>query len=63
MTIPKDLLTDLCIGLAKVEEALATLEELMDKKGLERTRKAEKEYREGKYITVQSSGEIKKLDE
>jgi hypothetical protein len=63
VTIPKDLLTELYIGLAKVEEALATLEELMDKKGLERIRKAKEEYREGKYVTVQSSGEIKKLDE
>jgi len=49
------------MGLAKVEEVLATLEELMDKKGLERIRKAEEEYRQGEYITVQSSSEIKKL--
>lgn len=41
VTIPKELLRALCIGLAKVEEALAALEELMDEEGLERTRKAE----------------------
>jgi len=49
------------MGLAKVEEVLATLEELMDKEGLERIRKAEEEYEKGEYVTVQSSGEIKKL--
>ena len=61
--IPKGLLKDLCMGLAKVEEVLATLEELMDKEGLERIRKAEEEYGKGEYITVQSSGEIKKFTE
>jgi len=54
VTIPKELLKDLYIGLAKVEEVLATLEELMDKEGLERIRKAEEEYRKGEYITVAS---------
>lgn len=63
ITIPKALLKDLYAGLAKVEEVLATLEELMDKEGLERTRKAEEEYRKGEYITVQNSSEIKKLAE
>lgn len=63
ITIPKALLKDLYDGLAKVEEVLATLEELMDKEGLERTCKAEEEYRKGEYITVQNSSEIKKLAE
>lgn len=61
ITIPKGLLKDLYRGLAKVEEVLATLEELMNKEGLERIRKAEEEYRKGEYVTVQSSSEIKKL--
>lgn len=63
VTIPKGLLKDLYMGLAKVEEVLATLEELMDKESLERIRKAEEEYRKGEYITVQSSGEIEKSTE
>jgi len=63
VVIPKDLLRDLYIGLVKVEEVLATLEELTNKEGLERIRKAEKEYREGEYITVRDSSEIKKLIE
>ena len=61
IAIPETLLKDLYMGLAKVEEVLATLEELMNKEGLERTRKAEEEYRKGEYVTVESSSEIKKL--
>lgn len=63
VSIPKGLLKDLYMGLTKVEEVLATLEELMDKEALERTRRAEEEYRKGEYITVRSSDEIKKLAE
>jgi len=44
ITTPKGLLKDLYMGLAKVEEVLATLEELMDKESLERISKAEEEY-------------------
>ena len=60
ITIPKGLLKDLYMGLARVEEVFATLEELMDREGLKRIRKAEEEYRKGGYITVQSSNEVKK---
>lgn len=61
VTIPEDLLRDLYAGLARVEEVLATLEELMDREGLERIRKAEEEYRKGEFETVRNSGEIKRL--
>ena len=61
VTIPEELLKDLYVGLARVEEVLATLEELMDKEGLKRIRKAEEEYRKGKFETVRNSGEIEKL--
>lgn len=50
VAIPKNLLRDLYEGLAKVEEVLATIEELMDEEGLERIRKAEEEYLKGEYI-------------
>jgi hypothetical protein len=53
--VPKALLEGLYVGLARVEEVLATLEELMDKEGLKRIRKAEEEYGKGEYITIQSS--------
>jgi len=61
VTIPEELLKDLYVGLARVEEVLATLEELMDKEGLKRIRKAEEEYRKGKFDTVRNSGEIERL--
>jgi len=63
VAVPKDLLRDLYVGLAKVEEVLATLEELMDKEALQRIRKAEEEYKKGEYVTVQSGSDIKKLAE
>lgn len=61
VTIPEELLKDLYVGLARVEEVLATIEELMDKEGLKRIRKAEEEYRKGKFETVRNSGEIERL--
>jgi hypothetical protein len=61
VAIPEELLRELYVGLAKVEEVLATLEELMDKEGLERIHKAEEEYRKGEYKIVRNSGEIKRL--
>ena len=54
IAIPKELLKDLYLGLTKVEEVLATLEELADSKGLQRTRKAEEEYRRRQYTTVEA---------
>ena len=54
---------NLYVGLAKVEEVLATLEELMDKEGLKRIREAEEEYRRGDYVIAESGQEIGKLVE
>ena len=52
---------DLYMGLVKVDEALATIEELMDREGLERARRAEGEYERGEYVTVRGGGEIENL--
>jgi len=49
------------MGLVKVDEALATIEELMDREGLERVRRAEGEYERGEYVTVRGGGEIENL--
>ncbi len=59
ITIPRDLLKQLHEGLIRVEEALATLEELTNKEGMRRTRKAEEEYKKGKYIVVENAKELK----
>lgn len=64
ITVPVSLLKELHEGLAKVEEVLATLEELANKEGQERIREAEEEYIKGKYLTFKNSEEIqKKLQE
>jgi len=60
ITIPKDLLKELREGLLRVEEVLATLEELMNTEGLERIRKAEEEYEKGEYTIVENAKELKK---
>jgi len=61
VSVPKELLKDLYTELVKVEEVLATLEELMDKEGLERMHRAEQEYAKGEYVTVKDSSEIKEI--
>lgn len=60
ITIPKGLLKELREGLVRVEEVLATLEELVNTEGLERIKKAEEGYKKGDYIKVQNSDEIRK---
>jgi hypothetical protein len=61
VAIPEELLRELVVELSRVEEVLATLEELLDEEGLRRVRVAEEEYRKGDYIVVESSREVEKL--
>jgi hypothetical protein len=61
VTIPKELLKELHEGLIKIEEVLATLEELMDEEGVRRIRRAQEEYRRGEYVTVESGSDVEKL--
>ena len=58
---PKELLRELVLELSKVEEVLATLEELLNEEGLRRIRVAEEEYRKEDYIVVESSKGAEKL--
>ena len=51
--IPKELLKELHEGLVRIEEVLATLEELMDEEGVHRIRGAEEEYKRGEYVLVE----------
>ena len=59
IAIPRDLLKQLHEGLIKVEEALATLEELTNKEGMRRIKKAEEEYRKGEYTVIENAEELK----
>jgi hypothetical protein len=52
---------ELVLELSKVEEVLATLEELLNEEGLRRVREAEEEYRKEDYIVVESGKEVEKL--
>jgi len=61
--VPRELLRDLHVGLANVEEVLATLEELSDKEGFERIHQAEKERQNEEHVTAQRGSEIKELAE
>ena len=61
VTVPKPLLKELYEHFSKIEEILATLEELMDKEGLERIRKSLEEYKKGEYATAKTPEEIRKV--
>jgi len=61
VVVPKELLRELVLELSKVEEVLATLEELLNEEGLRRVREAEEEYRKEDYIVVESGKEVEKL--
>ena len=60
INIPTVLLKELQEGLVRVEEVLATLEELANREGLERIKIAEEEYKKGEYITSYNSDDIRK---
>jgi hypothetical protein len=58
VSIPLPLLKEL-EHFDRIEEILATLEELSDKEGLERVKKSLKEYKKREYITVSSPDKIR----
>ena len=59
VSIPRPLLKELYEHFAKIEEILATLEELMDKEGLKRIEKSLEEYKKKDYLTVKSPESIR----
>ena len=63
VSIPTELIIELREGLAKIEEILATLEELSDKEGLKEIREAEKEYERRDFSIARNAEEIRKLVE
>jgi len=60
VSIPRPLLKELYEHFAKIEEILATLEELMNKEGLERVEKSLEEYKRKDYVTAKSPESIRK---
>jgi hypothetical protein len=59
VSIPRPLLKELYEHFDKIEEILATLEELANKEGLERIEKSLEEYKKKEYVTVKSPDKIK----
>lgn len=61
MAIPKPLIKELYEYLARLEEILATIEELMDEEGLKRIKKSLEEYKKHEYVTAKSAKDIRKV--
>ena len=59
VSVPLPLLKKLYKHFDRIEEILATLEELSDKEGLERIKKGLEEYKKKEYITVSSPEKIR----
>ena len=62
VSVPKALLEELYVHFMKIEEILATLEELMDKGGLERgIKRGLEEYKKGEYVVAESEEDIENI--
>jgi hypothetical protein len=59
VSIPRPLLKELYEHFDRIEEILATLEELSDKKGLKRIEKSLEEYKNKECVTVSSPEKIR----
>lgn len=61
VAIPKPLIKELYKYLARIEEILATIEELMDEESLKRIKKSLAEYKKREYVTAKNSRDIRKV--
>jgi hypothetical protein len=61
ISVPRPLLKELYEHFDKIEEILATLEELSDKKGLKRIEKSLEEYKKKDYVTVANPKRIREV--
>ena len=59
VSVPRLLLKELYEHFDKIEEILATLEELADKKGLRRIEASLEEYKKEEYVAVNSPEKIR----
>jgi len=59
ISVPRPLLKELYEHFDKIEEILATLEELADKEGLKRIETSLEEYKKREYVTVNSPEKIR----
>jgi hypothetical protein len=61
ISVPRPLLKELYEHFDRIEEILATLEELSDKKGLKRIEKSLEEYEKKDYETVANPEKIREV--
>lgn len=61
LTLPRSVLRELQEHARRIEEIIATLEELSDKEGLRRIRSGLKEYEQGRYVVVKDPEKIVEL--
>ena len=61
ISVPRPLLKELYEHFAKIEEILATLEELMNKEGLKRIEKSLEDHKKKDYVTVKSPESIREV--
>jgi uncharacterized protein YlbG (UPF0298 family) len=61
ISVPRPLLKELYEHFGKIEEILASLEELSDKKGLKRIEKSLEEYMKKDYVTVANPKKIREV--
>ena len=61
VAIPKPLIKELYEYLARIEEILASIEELMDEESLKRIKKSLAEYKKRQYVTAKNPNDIRKI--
>lgn len=61
VAVPRPLLEELQKHLQGIEEIIATLEEILNKEGLERIRKAVKEYEKEEYAVAETPEDVEDL--
>ena len=61
VSLPKELLRELREHIDRVEEILATLEEMADREGIERIKKSVEEYRRGEITLAENQEKIRKI--
>lgn len=61
LSVPISVLKELQEHARRIQEIVATLEELEDRKGLKRIRSGLKEYKQGEYIVLEDPKKMKSL--
>jgi len=61
LSVPRSVLKELQDHARQIEEIVATLEELADRKGIRKIRSSLNEYEQGEYVMVEDPKEMKSL--